>query len=217
MFELCRDRQHVRVHNADRPRVHDTWLISSRSLRARRSIFRRRSTGSCRWPSCAAKRSGGIPAGAASMSRGSSGGLAAMPVRSTRSAERSESCCGNCSIRRALPPPPWAIAGETRENFFVDEISAGQQYRFILPGPRLHEAEWKECLNLVSALDPFPRYLVASGSLPMASLKTSIRRWRESAKQRGPGSCWIRRDRHSPRQWPKASISSSRTCGKCVS
>ena len=60
----------------------------------------------------------------------------------------------------------WTIAGETRENFFVDEISAGKQYRFILPGPRLSEFEWKECLKLVSALEPFPRYLVASGSLP---------------------------------------------------
>jgi 6-phosphofructokinase 2 len=60
----------------------------------------------------------------------------------------------------------WTIAGETRENFFVDEISADRQYRFILPGPRLHESEWKECLKLVSALEPFPRYLVASGSLP---------------------------------------------------
>ncbi len=60
----------------------------------------------------------------------------------------------------------WTIAGETRENFFVDEISAGRQYRFILPGPRLAESEWKECLRLVAALKPFPRYLVASGSLP---------------------------------------------------
>ena len=60
----------------------------------------------------------------------------------------------------------WTIAGETRENFFVDEISAGKQYRFILPGPRLGEFEWKECLKLVSALEPFPRFLVASGSLP---------------------------------------------------
>ena len=60
----------------------------------------------------------------------------------------------------------WEMAGETRENFFVDEISAQQQYRFILPGPRLHESEWKECLKLVAALEPFPRYLVASGSLP---------------------------------------------------
>jgi 6-phosphofructokinase 2 len=60
----------------------------------------------------------------------------------------------------------WPIAGETRENFFVDEISADKQYRFILPGPQLHESEWKECLKLVSALEPFPRFLVASGSLP---------------------------------------------------
>lgn len=62
---------------------------------------------------------------------------------------------------RALP-----IAGETREDFFVDETATGQQYRFILPGPRLAEREWKSCLAAVAALDPFPRFLVASGSLP---------------------------------------------------
>ncbi|MGQ0681475.1 1-phosphofructokinase family hexose kinase [Bradyrhizobium sp.] len=62
---------------------------------------------------------------------------------------------------RALP-----IAGETREDFFVDETSTGQQYRFILPGPRLAEHEWKSCLAAVAGLDPFPRFLVASGSLP---------------------------------------------------
>ena len=111
----------------------------------------------------------------------------------------------------------WTIAGETRENFFVDEISAGQQYRFILPGPRLHEAEWKECLKLVSALEPFPRYLVATAACPMAFLTTSMRRWRELQNSAAPGSCWIRRDRRSPRQRPKASISSSQTYGKCVS
>lgn len=58
------------------------------------------------------------------------------------------------------------IAGETREDFFVNEIATGQQYRFILPGPRLDEHEWKACLAAVAALDPFPRFLVASGSLP---------------------------------------------------
>lgn len=61
---------------------------------------------------------------------------------------------------RALP-----IAGETREDFFVDETSTGQQYRFILPGPRLAAHEWQSCLAAVAALDPFPRFLVASGSL----------------------------------------------------
>lgn len=60
----------------------------------------------------------------------------------------------------------WSIAAETRENFFVDEIGTGKQYRFILPGPRLRETEWQECLKLVAAIEPFPRFLVASGSLP---------------------------------------------------
>jgi 6-phosphofructokinase 2 len=59
-----------------------------------------------------------------------------------------------------------AIASETREDFFVNEAATGQQYRFILPGPRLEEGEWKACLAAVAALDPFPRFLVGSGSLP---------------------------------------------------
>ena len=79
----------------------------------------------------------------------------------------------------------WAIAGETRENFFVDEISAGQQYRFILPGPRLQESEWKECLRLVAALDPFPRYLIASGSLPAGVPDDFYAQLARLAKQRG--------------------------------
>lgn len=58
------------------------------------------------------------------------------------------------------------IAGETREDFFVNEASTGQQYRFILPGPRLAESEWKACLAAVAALNPFPRFVVGSGSLP---------------------------------------------------
>jgi 6-phosphofructokinase 2 len=60
----------------------------------------------------------------------------------------------------------FAIAQETREDFFVSEIATGQPYRFILPGPRLSEGEWQECLKLLSATDPFPRFVVASGSLP---------------------------------------------------
>ncbi len=60
----------------------------------------------------------------------------------------------------------FAISGETREDFFASEISTGHQYRFILPGPRLDEGEWQACLKAVEMLDPFPRFVVASGSLP---------------------------------------------------
>lgn len=79
----------------------------------------------------------------------------------------------------------WQIAGETRENFFVDEIGAGQQYRFILPGPRLDESEWKQCLALIAALKPFPRYLVASGSLPGGVPDDFYAQVARLAKQRG--------------------------------
>jgi len=60
----------------------------------------------------------------------------------------------------------FAIAEETREDFFVSETSTGQPYRFILPGPELSDGEWQECLRLLSGLEPFPRFVVASGSLP---------------------------------------------------
>jgi len=59
-----------------------------------------------------------------------------------------------------------AIAAETREDFTVDEEATGQQFRFVLAGPRLVKREWQACLNRLSSLDPFPQYLVASGSLP---------------------------------------------------
>jgi len=79
----------------------------------------------------------------------------------------------------------WSIAAETRENFFVDEIGAGKQYRFILPGPRLSETEWQECLKLVAAIEPFPRFLVASGSLPDGVPDDFYARVARIAKPRG--------------------------------
>jgi 6-phosphofructokinase 2 len=57
-------------------------------------------------------------------------------------------------------------AEETREDFFVRETATGQPYRFILPGPTLSESEWQACLDLLVGLDPFPRYVIGSGSLP---------------------------------------------------
>jgi len=79
----------------------------------------------------------------------------------------------------------FAIADETREDFFVSEISTGQQYRFILPGPTLAESEWRECLNLLSRTEPFPRFVVASGSLPGGVPDDFYARVARIAKQRG--------------------------------
>lgn len=57
------------------------------------------------------------------------------------------------------------IADWTRENVTILDAASGQQYRFVMPGPTLQEAEWQQCLDSVFALTPPPDYLVLSGSL----------------------------------------------------
>jgi 6-phosphofructokinase 2 len=58
------------------------------------------------------------------------------------------------------------IADETRESFSVYERSTGRQFRFVLPGPTVGDAEWRQCALRIGAFEPPPRYLVLSGSLP---------------------------------------------------
>lgn len=59
-----------------------------------------------------------------------------------------------------------AIHGETRQSFAVSERRSGEQYRFVLPGPRLSGDEWRAALE-VAAAEVAPGGLVlASGSLP---------------------------------------------------
>ena len=58
------------------------------------------------------------------------------------------------------------VAAETREDFTVHVEESGQQFRFVLDGPQMTETECQGYLNAVRSLEPFPRYLVASGSLP---------------------------------------------------
>ncbi|MDP2416583.1 MAG: 1-phosphofructokinase family hexose kinase [Hydrogenophaga sp.] len=58
------------------------------------------------------------------------------------------------------------IAGETRVSFTVHEHSTGAEYRFVMPGPRLSDAEWQACLQYLQNMPDFPDLLVASGSLP---------------------------------------------------
>jgi 6-phosphofructokinase 2 len=77
------------------------------------------------------------------------------------------------------------IAGETREDFFVHETSSAQQYRFILPGPRLADGEWSECLRLIASMEPFPRFVVASGSLPAGVPDDFYAKVADIARRRG--------------------------------
>ncbi len=53
---------------------------------------------------------------------------------------------------------------ETRENFTAYENDSGLQYSFVLPGSRLHAAEWQAVLDKLSSSNP--KFVVASGSVP---------------------------------------------------
>jgi 6-phosphofructokinase 2 len=67
--------------------------------------------------------------------------------------------------REAIDSHPVPIAAETRESFTVNEDATGEQFRFVLEGPRLEPLEWATCFHALETLDPFPGYLIASGGL----------------------------------------------------
>ena len=73
-----------------------------------------------------------------------------------------------------VPAQVVPITGETRESFSVHEASSGQDWRFVLPGPTLSEAELAACCQALlaevdGALDALAGgapWVVASGGLP---------------------------------------------------
>ncbi|MEC5150203.1 1-phosphofructokinase family hexose kinase [Cryobacterium sp. GrIS_2_6] len=65
-----------------------------------------------------------------------------------------------------LPTVLVPIKESTRQSFTVDETDTGKQFRFVLQGPELSEAEWTTCLDTLAASMPRGGYVIASGSLP---------------------------------------------------
>lgn len=70
----------------------------------------------------------------------------------------------------AVPRQVVPIAGDTRESFSAHELSTGQDFRFVLPGPSLSAAECQACLDALAAHLRGPAgagaWVVASGGLP---------------------------------------------------
>jgi 6-phosphofructokinase 2 len=58
------------------------------------------------------------------------------------------------------------ISGTTRISFAVRDRTEGRQYRFVLPGPLLTDAEWRLCLDHLTQMVAGFDFVVASGSLP---------------------------------------------------
>ncbi len=69
-------------------------------------------------------------------------------------------------LAEQVPSHCLPIEDETRESFSVLETSTGREYRFVLPGPDVTTLEWQSCVDFLAAIEPAPRFLVLSGSLP---------------------------------------------------
>lgn len=76
-------------------------------------------------------------------------------------------------------------AEETREDVTVRDDRSGQQYRFVLPGLPLSEAEWRACLHALEEIEPPPAFVVCSGSLPPGVPDDFYARVAQYAKARG--------------------------------
>ncbi|CAN0625458.1 putative ATP-dependent 6-phosphofructokinase isozyme 2 [Burkholderia multivorans] len=84
-----------------------------------------------------------------------------------------------------LPAECVEIAGETRENFSVRETSTGREFRFVLPGPSLSEAEWRRFGAYLERDGTPPRYVVLSGSLPPGAPADLYAQLARTAQARG--------------------------------
>ena len=76
------------------------------------------------------------------------------------------------------------IAEETRESFSVHETASGNDFRFVLPGPRVTDAELEACFEYVAQHLP-KQFLVISGGLPPGIPDNFYARLADLAKQHG--------------------------------
>ena len=88
-------------------------------------------------------------------------------------------------IHEQISTLPVPVQGETRECFTVHENSSGGEFRFVTPGPSLSVSEWQSCLDQLMAIDPWPAFIVASGSLPPGVPIDFYARLSQAARQRG--------------------------------
>jgi 6-phosphofructokinase 2 len=94
----------------------------------------------------------------------------------------------------------------------ITERVTGRQFRFVMPGPTLDEPEWQSILDQLGALDPAPRYLVVSGSLPPSVPVDFYARVARLVRPRGVAVVVDASGEPCATQSPKASICSSRAC-----
>lgn len=65
-----------------------------------------------------------------------------------------------------VPSLALPVAGQTRESFTVVDETTKDEFRFVMPGPVLSEAEWQACEEQIGNLAKGRTYIVVSGSIP---------------------------------------------------
>lgn len=84
-----------------------------------------------------------------------------------------------------VPQRPVPVSGHTRESFNVTEDLSNEQFRFILPGEPMSEAEWQNCIDVSLSLLAPGDYFVGSGSLPAGVPSDIYAQVVRSAKAKG--------------------------------
>jgi 6-phosphofructokinase 2 len=72
---------------------------------------------------------------------------------------------GSLLEQEGIECQPVRLDNTTRENVIVHEESSGETFHFIMPGSEIKESGWQQYLEVFESLDPFPAYVVGSGSL----------------------------------------------------
>jgi len=87
--------------------------------------------------------------------------------------------------RERLSSVTFDIAEETRFSFTALETDSGDEYRFVLPGPSLDEAEWQQGLDTLWQEIAGQDFVVMSGSLPPGVPQDFYARVTHGCKERG--------------------------------
>jgi 6-phosphofructokinase 2 len=76
-------------------------------------------------------------------------------------------------------------SGETRESFAIVESATGAEFRFVLPGPVIEEAELNDAIKLLAPAIRSARFVVCSGSLPRGVPETTYATLADTTKRCG--------------------------------
>ena len=87
--------------------------------------------------------------------------------------------------REGIRHQPVTVAAHTRESFNITDGSSARQFRFVLPGEPLTEAECSACIAAAALLLANGDYFVASGSLPPGAPDDTYARAVGAAKKAG--------------------------------